>query len=468
VPTVQAAADASVTLGSGAGALNVTSSSNQINGVIPGVTVSLVAANPTENVTLTVAANTDNITKAIQGFVDSYNTVVQAANTATSFDSTTNTAGPLLGNGSLTDISNQLAVAITDVVPGLGQNLNNLASLGVTQNNDGTLSLDTSRLSQVLAGQVSGVSLNDVKNLFTLGGKTSNNGVQFTYATDKTLASGNNPYQLTITQAATQGSVTGLSPISFTGNVPPTVVITNSNNTFTISVNGHTSNLITIPQGSYTSAQLAQTIQSQINADTALGTNDVQVSINSGYLQIGSLAYGSTSSVGVDSGTALATLGLSAGQVSAGQDVAGYFTINGKTEAATGTGQELIGNSGNANTDGLQLLVTLNAAQVAASPTTNVTVTRGLASSLNQTLNNLTDPVNGRFLSIDQGFKDQIANIETTITNDNNLIQQQQDQLTAQFAALESQISQLKNIGNTITAQLNANTTNSSGFSQGL
>ena len=57
--TVQAAADASVTLGSGSGALTVTSSSNTVNTAINGVTLNLLATTPaSQPVQVTVANDT--------------------------------------------------------------------------------------------------------------------------------------------------------------------------------------------------------------------------------------------------------------------------------------------------------------------------------------------------------------------------------------------------------------------------
>src|SRR5207244_13425316 len=50
VPTVQPAANASATLGSGSGALTLQSGTNQFNNLIPGVTLNLLAADPTRTV----------------------------------------------------------------------------------------------------------------------------------------------------------------------------------------------------------------------------------------------------------------------------------------------------------------------------------------------------------------------------------------------------------------------------------
>jgi flagellar hook-associated protein 2 len=462
-PNVQQAANASVTVGSGSGALTVGSATNQLNDVIPGVTLNLVGANPSEPVSLTVAANTSSIATTIQSFVTSYNSVITDINNATSFNSTTNTAGVLLGNSDVSSIQGQLANAADEVVPGVNQKLNNLTALGITTNADGTLALNTTTLNNVLNGQVAGVSLGDVKNLFTLSGHSNISGVQFVAGSDNTVASAN-PYQVVITQAATQGSVTGAAVLT------APVTITNSNNTFTISIDGQSAQTITIPPSApsttYTPQQLVNDIQAQIAANTTLAGQNIQVNLSGGQLSITSGSYGSSSNVTIGtSGTALGVLGFTAGQTGSGQNVAGHYVVGGVTEAATGSGQTLTGNSGNANTDGLEVQVTLTPSQVAASPQINLTVSRGVASTLSQTLNGLTDPTTGRLQTIVQGFQDQIQTIQNTITQDNNLITQQETQLTAQFAAMESIISRLKNessVISTLTSSLNSSSSSSS------
>jgi flagellar hook-associated protein 2 len=441
-PNVQSAANASVTVGSGPGALTLSNSTNQLTNVIPGVTVNLLQANPSENVSLTVAANTTSIATAIQNFVSDYNTVVSAINSATSFDSTTNTAGDLLGNSDVSSIQGQLAEAVGTVVPGLTK-LNNLTAIGVTTNADGTLSLNSSTLNNVLSGSVAGVSLTDVKNLFTLSGQSSVPGVQFVAGGDNTVASAT-PYQVVITQAATQGSVTGAA---LTGSVS----ITGSNNTLTFSADGGTAQTVTIPAGTYTAQQLANVLQAQVTANSTLSASNVQVALNGGALSITSSTYGSASSITVSGGTGLASLGFTSGQSGGGQDVAGHFVVGGNTEAATGSGQLLTGSSGNTNTAGLEVQVSLTPTQVATDPTINLTVSRGVASTLGQTLNGLTDPTTGRLQTITQSFQAQIQTIQNNINNINNEISQQETRLTAQFAAMEAIISQLKSESSVIS-----------------
>ncbi len=170
----------------------------------------------------------------------------------------------------------------------------------------------------------------------------------------------------------------------------------------------------------------------------------------------------------VAGGTAASALYLSGVTPGVGQDVAGSFTVNAVTEAATGTGQTLTGNSGNANTDGLAVLVTLTSAQVLAGDnSSNVTVTRGIASSLDQTLSGLTNQSTGRLQAIDQSYTTQIANVNAQITQDNTEYTDQENSLTEQFANMEVEINQLKTEGLEIAAFANSslNSSNSSNSS---
>jgi flagellar hook-associated protein 2 len=149
----------------------------------------------------------------------------------------------------------------------------------------------------------------------------------------------------------------------------------------------------------------------------------------------------------VATGTALSALGFSAGVRATGTDVAGSFTVAGRTEAATGSGQMLVGSSGNANTDGMQVLVT------ASGPVTaDLSVTQGVASRLNGVLNKYVDPVNGRFKSLDNGFKATAEGIDKTIARQSELIAAKKETLLRQFAAMEAAVSKLRGLGNQLSA----------------
>ncbi len=248
------------------------------------------------------------------------------------------------------------------------------------------------------------------------------------------------------------------------------VQVTSSNNTFTLSVNGETSQTISIPPGNYTPAQLAEEIQSLIGTDSVLSSNKVTVQLNGSALEFSTGNFGSTASIAFVGGTALGAsgpIGFTAGQTGTGTDVAGSFTVNGVTEAATGRGQTLTGNTGNANTAGLALQVSLTPAQVAANPTSTVTVTRGIASSFDQTLSSLLNPSTGELATVNTGYAQQITDFQTQITESNTALQQQQQALLTQFANLEAQVSALKSVGAAISASFGTSSTSSTSSSSG-
>ena len=456
--TVQPAADASITVGSGPGALTITNPSNTLNGVFAGVTINLAAASLGKTVSLTVSNDSANAQKAVQSFVDSYNALIDFISKNTSYDPKTQQAGLLLGQQAPGAIEQDLGQALTSVVGGVNAKANHLAAIGITLDDKGHLQVDSGKLSNALSGQVAGVSSTDIRRLFALDGQSNNQGVQFISGSDKTVASAT-PYQVVITQAATQASF--LASNALAGSV----VINSANNSFTVTVNGKTSGPITLAQGTYIPATLVQEVQAEINKDSQVGNGQVVVSVDaSGKLRFTSQLYGAASQVSVGTGTALGALGLAGTEKATGQDVAGYFQVNGVKETATGSGQLLSGNSGNAHTQDLQVRVTLTPAQVGSQTQANLTVTRGIASQLNQVLNRYLDPATGRLKSVNDNFQTQSNDIQKQIDFQTKLMQQQQQALIQQFAGLESTVSQLKSVGSLLSAQLTGlvNTSNSS------
>lgn len=448
--TVQAASDARVIVGSGAGALTVASANNQVDNLVAGVSVNLIKAAPGQTVSLAVTNDTDSAHKALQDFVDSYNAVIDFIGQRNTYDAATSQAGVLLGNRDAANLENDLSQALGVSVGGINSRANRLTAIGITFTDDGHLQVDGTKLDQALNGQLPGVSASDFRQLFALSGTSSSSGVSFLLGGDRTQPSGATPYQVNATRAATAASV------SATNALAASVILDSSNNAFTIKVNGATSSLLTLDPGTYTPDTLAAAVQAKINADTALGGSQVAVDLDGGRLRVRSLQLGSVSQVAFGSGSALGAggpLGFTGGEASVGTNVAGQFLVNGRVEAATGFGQTLSGNSGNAHTDGLQVRVTLSADQIGAGVTSDLTVSQGLASRLSQVLNRYLDPVSGRFKTIDTGFQQQAKDIDQTITRQNDLLNQKKNELVQQFAAMETAISRLKSLGDQLTAQ---------------
>jgi len=126
----------------------ISSSSNTISSVIPGVTLNLNGASPNETVALTLSPDVNQATSAINTFVSAWNKVMGDLNSE--FDVTsTGGGGPLEADNTLRAIQNQLLSGITYAISG-NNGIVNLASIGVNMNDDGTLAVDSGKLSNVL------------------------------------------------------------------------------------------------------------------------------------------------------------------------------------------------------------------------------------------------------------------------------------------------------------------------------
>lgn len=447
---VQAASDASVALGSGGGAVTVSSASNVIANLVPGVTLTLQEADPLKPVTLTVSADTSAAVKAVTDFVEAFNGVKAFIAEKTAFDADTGTAGVLLGNRDANDLANELTAALSASVPGLASNANRLSALGISFGDDGNLVLDSDKLTAALSAN-GGAAAADFKKLFALSGSTDNPGVAFSIGTGKTKPTVGSPYVANVTAAASRAVVIA------TGPPGGTVIITPANNALQIKLNRLISLGVQVTSGTYTMgdlAALASQIQLKINSHPDAAGNQVAVTYENGKFQIATQQYGSSAAVEITGGTAAADLGFNGTETASGTDVAGYFTANGQTETAVGTGQVLSGRAGNANTDGLQLRTTLS-----APGTANVTVTQGLASRLGGVLDKYLNATTGKLKTISDGFTKQTEDLDQTITRQNDILKSKTDELTLRFAAMESAVSRLKNVGASLTALLSSSTT---------
>jgi len=441
--TVQAASDASVTVGSGSGAITVTAATNQMNKLIPGVSLNLLRADTTKPLTLTVTNDTDAGVKAVQGFVDSYNAVRDYLADLTKYDPDSKNAGVLLGNRDAAAIGDDLSAALTSVVPGLNPSVNRLSAVGLSLDEKGKLTFDSAKLTAAMNGQ-NGATPADVKKLFALSGSSDTSGVDFMVGTNSTKPSGSTPYQVQVTSPATRAVVVSGGPPA------PTVIISPPNNTLQMKINGMLASGITLTPGSYTPDSLVSMLQQRINAAPTLDGNPVTVGLDAGgKISITSQQYGSGSSVAVVGGSAVSLLGFTGTESATGTDVAGQFVVNGIAEKATGSGQVLSGATGNAHTDGLQVR--------ASSPTAgsaNVTVGQGLASRLNGVMNKYLDASSGRLKTINDTYTQQSTDIDKTITRQNDVLASKTADLQTQFAAMESAVNQLKGIQTTLSSMV--------------
>jgi flagellar hook-associated protein 2 len=134
----------------------ISSASNTVSNVINGVTLSLGSASPSAPVTVNVNPDTTQATTAINNLVNAYNTVIGEINSQFNVASDGSGGGPLETDNSLRDVQAQLLGALSYSIPG-NSGIVNLASIGVNFNNDGTLSVDSGKLTSALSSNFSAV-----------------------------------------------------------------------------------------------------------------------------------------------------------------------------------------------------------------------------------------------------------------------------------------------------------------------
>jgi flagellar hook-associated protein 2 len=183
------------------------------------------------------------------------------------------------------------------------------------------------------------------------------------------------------------------------------------------------------------------------------------------YLTLATISYGSGATVSAVSSRSNAS-GVSAGigTVSvapdtpsgetgsgtghAGLDVAG--TING--EAATGAGQILIGDEGNATTDGLRLRITASEAGSLGT----IQLFAGIASAAQRALERITDVVDGTLHGERESLEQRIDAIQETIDAREEAALRREEMLRLKFNQLESALSQFQSQSAYLSSQLSA------------
>jgi flagellar hook-associated protein 2 len=159
--------DAAVFYGGGGNTspILITSNTNQITNLIRGVTINLVGAS-SNPVTLTVSPDSDNVVSQLQNFVTDFNTLVGTISNNSQFNTTTNQGGILLGDATTQQVQETMYNMINSVVQDNGT-YNDLASIGITINDNGdtsgaTLNFDSNTFTSAFAA-----SPNAVQNLFS-------------------------------------------------------------------------------------------------------------------------------------------------------------------------------------------------------------------------------------------------------------------------------------------------------------
>jgi len=445
--TVTAAANAQITVGNGPGAFTVTNNSNDINGLMPGVTIDLQEADPDEPTTISLQPDGQTMATTVQTLVTAANQLITDLNTATAFTpgsgTSAGTAGPLLGDPTAESLLSSVLGALSGST---GTNSSGSAGVvGITMNTDGTISFDSATFAAAYDANPTAVA-----NTFMGGGSSSSPLMSFYESTDATVPS---QYKVAVTQAATQATDTGTAVTGGTVSTPETL---------SISSGGSSANYTT------TAGESLSDIAAGLNEAFANNSLGVNASVTDGVLSLNSMAYGSASSFMVTStasGAGTTGLASSAGTLEtfSGTDVQG--TING--QAATGVGQLLQGATGS-SAQGLLVLVSATQAQLAAaggSTDGTINYSPGIAQSLANVAYAAGNPNDGTLVNAIAGQQSTMSTLSTEIAAWNPILQEQEIQLTDQYTAMETSLAALKSTQSSLTQFMDSSNSSSSSSS---
>jgi len=452
-PTLQVAADAQISLGSTAGGgspITVYSETNQVDDLIAGITLNLKGVS-TGPVTVSVAVDKQGVKDRITAMLDQYNEVMRAIDQQFTYNSETGEAGALLGDSYLLAMQSSIRSAASGAMNTLPKSMNMLASIGIKTGDTGLLMLtDTDKLFDAIDDDFEAV-----KNLFTNSGTSTNPLIEFISSTNDTQITADG-YAVEITQVAAQGYLQG-SSIYSPANQP--ITIDSTNNALKITVDGITSETITLTEKTYTSTQeLITELQNKINADENIGKYGmtaewVSTGVDTGYVRMLADSYGQSSKVSVDLGlsnTANSILGLATAQAVAGRDVAG--TING--ESATGNGRVLTGDEDNATTAGLKLKVSLTAGDLAEGSEATITYGEGFAARIDRVLTSITDSIDGSITRRAKGLESEITYYDRMIEDYEERLELRRQKLYEQYYELEKTLNDLQSQSSYFSTQL--------------
>jgi flagellar hook-associated protein 2 len=147
--TVSAAADAKLHVGDATAGYDITSASNTVEGVLPGVTLRATAL--ATDVQVDVAQDADSLTSAVQGLVDAANAALTTINAQTKRGTVGATgtvagAGALAGDVGMRALASQVLSSVTFAVGGASA-----GSIGLQSTRDGALTFDPKKFATAFA-----------------------------------------------------------------------------------------------------------------------------------------------------------------------------------------------------------------------------------------------------------------------------------------------------------------------------
>ncbi len=443
---VQEAQDAIIKLGSGAGELTVTKSTNTITDVVPGVTLNITGADAGENVAITVGKDTTGAKAAIQGFVEAYNTLMSAIDDQFDYDADTGASGSLMGSYQLQAVQSDIQDMISRSVPGLDKEFSSLSSIGITLDQTGLLTVNQSELDDALANNI-----DKVEDLFSYRFESDSSYVSMVATSSSTDAS-NGDWQVRINQVATRSNAQAGTELN--GNLAQDETLTINGESVSLTagmsmqdvidaINSKTEDTNVVAYETVDGADSYLTLRSRLYGDnhdfTAVSSVSNTVTNSSG---IGNVSVSGENAAG-ESGTGTGAKGV---------DVEGQIFDGDTWVNCKGNGQILTADPDDeySPVKGLVLMATYD---TLPADDINVSYAKGFGASIRDKIGEMTG-TDGVVTSAQESLNTEIDDIKEYIVDLEERLSRYEERMYEQFNAMETKLANLKQQSSYLFASL--------------
>lgn len=428
-PVLQEAQDAVFTLNG----IQQTRDSNSVNDAVEGLSITLTDADPDATLRFSVSRDDGAIIDGVRGLVEAYNQVFSTIREQQTFDASSNTAGPLLGDRTANAILAEIRRSLTRPADNVSGSVRRLIDLGVGSNAEtGQLTLNEARLSELLR--------EDREGVLSVLASNATGSVPELEVSSRPASVPSGDYAVSITTAAERASVTAGG--AFTSLAADELLTFEFSNDQTSDAPSTEVFTVQLSAGS-TPAQVVQQLNSRFSTQGA----GLVASQDGGVLTIEASDFGGDSFFSVRSDTAAGATSSQFGttlQSDTGVDVAG--TIDGVV--ASGRGATLTAESGTA--EGLTI-------QYTGSSVGLVGVAQ-LTSGIGDLFVDSTERISrgeGSIISIrNASIQNQIERLEDQIRRKNQQVARTEERLQREFANLEVTLAQLQSQETFLSNQL--------------
>src|SRR5580698_40376 len=448
--TTTAAQNAVVSVG-GTGGYQGTSQSNNLTGLLPGISINLVSVSAAP-VTINVSPDGSSVADDVQALVSAANQLLSTISTDTAYNTQTKTAGPLNGDPSLNGLAQQVLAAIGEAVGTSAAGSDGTAgeSAGLAITSQGTVTFNQTAFEAAYAKNPSAVQA-----MFTEGGTFAP--ALPSYAGQVSVAGANDntspgSYAVSVSQSAQQAVDTGSSTWASLNAALPLAE--------TYTVTGGSATATYAASAGETIANIVNGMNAALAAAGIDASATIVGSPGAYQLQLASAAYGSAATFQV-AASGSDQLGLtSGGSTYTGTDVAG--TINGL--AAVGSGQDLSSYNTGDNSNGLVVQVTTPGI-TSSTALGNVTYAPGFGQGLAHIATSSSLAPNGIIPVTIAGLQGTLAEVGSEISMQQQLVATQQAALTAEFTNMETTLSHLQSESSFLNQAFGGGSTSSSSAS---